>query len=334
MDTIKWQRNNFIKFYAAMKIRIGGNKDSVDKIEQGDEFEYDGTILKYAGYELATPGIRSAIEKGWAGRVQDSNESIAAVVPTRNIAKATTVNRDLSRVQRGSPSVMPADSLDEETILEVSDRGKTERTSNGQSADPRLLTRNNNRKMAIDRSDLDSQDAVQIGRVRTANKSVTDVTKNPRLAAAIESGEGVGMVGRPELYHQQKTLHAEGVTIRTNVSVDRSMVNAEDEGTVVGRVRHTNKASTEGIDIKDTSNIRTASKSKPVIDTNLPPRIRMARRIDPSFPDNWCFSGKLADRLAAVKAHGASPVFLEALYAAEGDQMRKVLEKEFPDQFS
>ena len=126
--------------------------------------------------------------------------------------------------------------------------------------------------------------------------------------------------------------------------VDRSLVPSESQqdGTVVGRVRHTKGASTEGIEVKDTSNIRSvveeASKPRPKTSVaalkKLPPKIRVAKRIDPDFPVSWDFTGKLKERLERVKSRGPTDVFLEALYAAEGDQMRKVLEKEYPKLFA
>ena len=334
---VKWQRGKFHKFYAKMKIRIGGKNDTIDKIEQNDEFEYDGSILKYAGAEISSIQLRGAIEGDWASLSPDDDTSVEAFVPNRNIAKATTVNRDLSRVQRGGVE-MTTDSLDEETVLEVSDRGKMEK-ANG-SAKPKVLTKENNRRgLFVSASDVDTQDGVTIGRVRSAAKIVANVAANPGLASSIENRG----LGKPVL-DKGKVIHTEGVTIRTNVSdIDRSSISigGAEEGTVVGKVRHTKNASSEGIEIKDTSNIRAGSvaseaarprKAEP-IDTKLAPKIRMARRIDPSFPSDWSFTGKLKDRMAAAKAHGATPTFLEALYAAEGDQMRKALEEAYPKQF-
>ena len=337
---IKWQRGKFLKFFAKMMIRVGGKDNTIDKINEGDEFEYDGSILKYAGAEISSSGVRGAIASGWASLSPDDNERVEAFVPNRNIAKATTINRDLSRVQRGGV-LMDTDSLDEETVLEVSDRGKMEKARGG--ASPKVLTKEHNRKGMIMGRDLaDTQEGVVVGRVRSAAKiKVEDVTKEPGLASQIENRG----LGRPILNKSAgKTIHTEGVTIKTSVSdMDRSSVNldGDDEGTVVGKVRHTRQASTEGIEVKDTSNIRAgavaAAAAKPrkpePIDTKLSPKIRMARRIDPTFPVDWSFQGKLKERLAAAKAHGATSTFLEALYAAEGDQMRKALEEAYPKQF-
>ena len=335
---IKWQRGKFHTFYAKMKIRIGGKGDTIDKIEAEDEFEYDGSILKYAGAEIASTSLRGAIEGDWASLTQDDDTKVDTFMPSRNIAKATTINRDLSRVQRGGVE-MTTDSLDEETVLEVSDRGKMEKASGG--ASPKVLTKNNNRRgMSISDSEMDGQEGVTIGRVRSAAKiKVEDITKASGLARQIENRG----LGKPIL-DKGKVVRTEGITIKTSVSdMNRGssvIAGGEEEGVQVGKVRHTRQASTEGIEVKDTSNIRAGSVAseamqprKVAIDTKMSPKIRMARRIDPSFPSDWSFTGKLKDRLAAAEAHGATPVFLEALYAAEGDQMRKALEEAYPKQF-
>ena len=335
---IKWQRGKYSKFYAKMKIRIGGGKDNtVDMIHEGDEFEYDGSVLKYAGAEIMSTQLRGAIERNWATPFENEEACVDAFVPTRDIAKSKTVNRDLSRVQRGGYAVLETDSLDEETVLEVSDRGKMEISRGGQS--PKILTKDHNRRgMSVSASEVDSQDGVTIGRVRSAAKVIVDVSAKPEAAKVIENRG----VGKPVL-DRGKIVRTEGITIKTTVGdIDRSSITmgGEEEGTVVAKVRHSKRVSSEGIEVKDTSNIRgenlvnEASKPRKVeIDTKLSPKIRMARRIDPNFPADWSFTGRLADRLAAAENHGATPTFLEALYAAEGDQMRKSLEKAYPKQF-
>lgn len=334
MEKTVWQRGKYKKFYAKMKIRIGGKDSTINQIERGDDFEYDGSVLRYAGAEIQSTQLRGAIEGGWASTTQDDDSGVEAYQPVRDVAKSKTTNRDLSRVQR-SGTTMGTDSIDEDTVLNVSDRGKMENAKLG--ASPRILTRDNNRKgMMVDRSEIDAQDGIVVARVGTAAKSITDVTKaSPNLADSIENRYREPI---KEVMHRGRIVNTEGVSIKMNVAeVDkRVIIGGEEEGVVVGKVRHTDKASTEGIEIQDTSNIRNEKKSvKPEhIDTKLPPRIRMARRIDPSFPADWSFTGRLADRLKAAKDRGATPVFLEALYAAEGDQMRKALERAYPKQFA
>ena len=327
-----WQRGKYIKFFAKMKIRVGG-ANAID-IQTGDEFEYDGSILKYSGMEVSSPQLRGAIENGWATVDEDSESEqlVEAVRPSRNIAKTQTVNRDLSKVQRISNASIQTSSLDEDEVLKVSDRGAEK--------SPKVLKSSDNRKsrgMNIQSDANDSQEAVSIGRVRTSAKAVfNDVMKGDSLKKMQELENMSGI--KADLY-ESKTVTKEGVTIKSNLGRVSSVAEADDDsGDVVGKVRTSSKSSYEGISVQDTSSIRNVSTPEPSpspLPKNADPRIRIARAIDPHFPADWSFSGKLAERLAAVKEHGgeSSPKFLEALFAAEGDQMRKVLMKEFPNQF-
>lgn len=371
MPVIKWKRNEFRKFYAKIKINIGG-KESL-YIAKGDEFEYDGTVLKYGGTEINTLAVRGVIEKGeWASENPDDESMPRAVVPERNRAKSQSINRDLSRVARVQGQGLETDHEDEQTVLDIADRrvqGSGTKILNvpNDRAAPRILTAHDNHRrtpggMIVDLDAVDTQEGVTVGTVRTpAQLGTVDMTKsssydisNKLETRARDNGYTKVQKGTVGFIPNEEVIQ-EGITIRSNLrKMDRNRpvdVGQEDDGIVVGQVRHTDKRSSiDGITVNDTSKRssqakkvakqttpakKTTVKAKPVvIDTNLNPKIRMARRFDPNFPDDWSFDGKLAERLANVKKHGPTPEFLEALFAAEGDQMRKVLQKEYPEQFS
>lgn len=336
MSSVAWQRGKYIKFFAKMKIRVGG-ATPID-VQKGDEFEYDGSILKYSGMEMSSPQLRGAIENGWATMDSSSAESIAdveAVRPNRSIAKSKSVNKDLNNVQRTGVAPIETSSQDEDEVLKVSDR------STGEKAPPKILQPQDNRKsrsMRVASDDETNQNAVSIGRVKTSARTVFDDVSNPNTSRKIAELENLSHV-KAELY-KNNTVTKEGVSIKTNVGEMSNVVEMDrEEEVVVAQVRKSSSGSSEGISIKDTSSIR----NKPGKTQEAPPspavkiadpRLRVARAIDPSFPLDWAFSGKLAERLERVKSHGANDKFLEALFAAEGDQMRKVLIKEYPNQFN
>lgn len=326
MESIKWQRGNFLKFYALMKIRVGG-ANPMD-IMKGDEFEYDGSILKYSGAEFSQPQMRGAVQSGWASLVLDEEANVDPVKLTRNIAKAQTINRDLNKVQRAAPTPIETSSLDEDEVLRVADR-----TAAGKA--PKIVTAQDNRKsrsMDIRSDTNDDQGAVTIAKIKTSAKATFSDVSKPDTDKTIRELENLSNV-RADL--QTKSVTREGVQITTNVGkVDKTLLIDDDEGTSIGSVRKSSKDHVEGISIKDTSNIRESKVATNLINKSVPPKVRIARSIDPTFPSDWSFEGKLSDRLAAVKAVNPSSEFLEALYAAEGDQMRRVLAKEYPDQFS
>ena len=325
MGTMTWQRGKYIKFYAKMKIRVGGT-NPVD-VQKGDEFEYDGSILKYSGMELSSPQLRGAIENGWATRESTEEELVESFRPSRNIAKSQTINKDLNNVQRISAKKITTSAVDENEILKVSDRGSSS------NSNPKILRNTDNRKanMSIQSSTTDSQDAVSIGRVRTSARTVfNDVDKSDSIKKIhdLENLSGV----RADLF--QKRVEKEGVVITSNLGSVSSITEQDnDQGRVVSSVRKASKISSEGISVKDTSSVRSQKVGETKNEKIADPRIRIAKSIYPSFPINWSFTGKLSERLENVKKHGISPEFLEALYAAEGDQMRKMLVKEFPGQF-
>ena len=353
--SVQWKRGSFQTFYALAKIRVGGATEL--SINEGDEFEYDGSVLKYEGREIPQPSLRGSFRQGWVSDAPPGEEGnrIPPHQATRNVARSQSVNRDLANVQRTGPRSITSDNLDEDTVLNVSDRSSI-RGSNGRGH----LTADNNRRQAsargmrVDVDEVEAQEGVEIGRIRTSTHFKGDITKpqNAGLKDKLENLSGSGYVrdrNAPVLEQGRSTgkvIHKEGVTIRTNVgNVDRTVrAEADEESIEVGRVRHTDRRGGTGdISFRDTSNIRNEravvqTKAAPVkaykVDTKLHPKVRVARAIDPSFPSDWSFEGKLADRLKAVKQHGATPEFLDALYAAEGDQMRKALEKAFPKQFS
>jgi hypothetical protein len=151
-----------------------------------------------------------------------------------------------------------------------------------------------------------------------------------------------------------KVTQREGVTITSNVGDVGQVVDGDpEEATVIGAVRKT-KVSTEGIQVDDTSQSALkatgqfekavgpyqGSEPAPIqveppsaIINDTPVRTRIARYIKPDFPDDWDFSGKMKDRMKRLKTLGTDPLTLEAIYAAEGDNFRRALEKEFPNQF-
>lgn len=332
MDVIKWQRHTYVKFYAKMRIRIGGSHPM--DIHQGDEFEYDGSILKYAGTETAQPHIRGAIAGGWATTSPDDDAHIDAITPNRSVAKSQTVNVDLGKgVQRHASNNIRTSSQDENVVLNIADRKED---PNNIKSQPKKLVRPETEQMArgmkIQKS-AQEQEGVTIGQVRTSTHLKIDVSSDDGSRKADELDNTVR--GRPHLYKQnlQQNVEREGISIKTNVKQLKNSINVDEEaGQVVAQVRNSNKSvSIEGIEIKDTSN---PSKPKKIESTvKLSPKVRIAKSIDPNFPTNWSFEGRLADRLAAAEAHGVTPTFLEALYAAEGDQMRKKLEETYPKQF-
>jgi hypothetical protein len=362
---IHYQRNEFVTLYAKMKVRLGGNGPNGQPhniaFEKGDAIQYDGSVLKYAGMEIPVgPSLRSSIQQGWfTSDENEVNTRVRPVVPDRNVAKSQTKNTDLSRVQRHDGHHLETDHHDEDTVMNVSDRRPDaeadSRHPGGRNirAEPRAITASTKKPwkssgLVVNPGAIEEQEYMPVARLRTpANAGKIDMysSESSHLKQRLDNIAGSGAI---PLRQREETIEREGVSIRTTGKMNRNApievdVGQEGDGEVVAKVRHSSKGSgnAEGIEVRDTSNIRSEKAAKSVkaeskdikIDTKMSPKLRMARRIDPNFPESWNFQGKLSDRLVAAKKHGATPVFLEALYAAEGDQFRKLLEREYPKQF-
>lgn len=374
-NPIKWKRGEFLTFYATMKIRVGGvggtnGNGSVDILE-GDEFEYDGSIVKYAGAEFPQSGLRGAIRQGWA-TMEEGDQTPEAYHADRAIAKSQTINRDLNNVQRTKAAPVELDHLDEETVLQVDDRRAARDKVSGRGH----LGQEHNRRQAstagrlvleVSQSDYDQQDHTPIAFVKSkANIGKIDVLdpKNSNMARQLsmqshEDGFGAyaGQKRRPNI------VEREGVLIKTNVgTMDRGEVymGDESEGEVVAQVRHSNAKNRvqDGVSIKDTSGrpgkkgsrapvkkAAAAAKVSPPANKNASPanktssvaanpKLQVARKIYSDFPEDWNFYGKVDEKMAALKQHGASPDMLDALHASESSSMKKLLEKKFSSHFA
>lgn len=359
---VVWQRGKFQKFYAQMKIRVGGAAVPVD-ILAGDEFEFDGTILKYGGGEYTSPQTRGAINAGWATPNPEGAGPVRSHSHTRSIAKATSVNRDLNRVQRMEDS-MDTDNSDEDTVMNVSDRrpqqtGKKVLNVPNDKAAPRVLRGG----MAVNTDDLEPQEGVNIGRVRTSATLKADIFSTQAAQAAQRLGkiEGSGFIPEgSDRARGHNVLKSEGITVRTSVSggrIDQVQMSDMDEGDVVGRVRKSQNRSVEGITVTDTSNIRderarterapkapvkaaaksatkVAAKASAKADSSTAAKIKTARTVDPNFPEDWNFFAKLEDRIKAIKKNEKNRKFLLALFLVEGAPVRAHLQRTYPKVFS
>lgn len=369
-NPIKWKRGEFLTFYATMKIRVGGvggtnGNGSVDILE-GDEFEYDGSIVKYAGAEFPQSGLRGAIRQGWA-TMEEGDQTPEAYHADRAIAKSQTINRDLNNVQRTRAAPVELDHLDEETVLQVGDRRAARDEVSGRghlSQEHNRRTSSTGRVLEVTQSDYDQQDHTPIARVKSkANIGKVDVLdpRNANMARqlAMQSHEdGFGAYAGQK--RQGNVVEREGVLIKTNVgAMNRNEIylGDESEGDVVGQVRHSNAKNhvQDGVSIEDTSGRpgkkasraptntvakvaapakKNAAPSKKTSSVVANPKLQIARKVYSDFPEDWNFYGKVDEKMAALKQHGASPDMLNALHASESSSMKKLLEKKFSGHFS
>lgn len=255
----RWVRGKFITLYAKMDLRIGkSRKDGIDlKVYKGDEIEFDGTVIRYAGYEITSPSIRTSIQDGWF--TSDPNQIDSHVSPKktmRNMASNNVKTTDLSRVHRmGTTSLEPSE-VDEEVVMDV--RSRRDAMQNG-----RYLTQNDAKKQNVhpaaahvggfklESGDGGDDDGKVVGTVRTPNKlKVDNINEVGNLAHRIEEAQ----IGSPNFVD----THTEGVMIRHTPRVNRNVVQEDDSGVHVATIKNNHGGVREyagGITVTDTSNI-------------------------------------------------------------------------------
>lgn len=341
-ENIRWKRGHYIKFYATMKIRIGTRAGESIEIHEGEEFEYDGSMCKYAGAEFPQPSLRGAIKNGWASMDEDA-QLPDPVQHERKIATSQSVNRDLSRVQRQASRQINTDEFDEDTVLNVSDR---KRVNDPRTGKGHITEKDNRRKneygriLDVQASDFDQQDGREIGRVMSSPKTKVDVLSNPGAARDIEMRSRDQGYGKFHRTAGSNIVEREGMTIETQVGRNPSYAGGEEDGEVVGQVRHSRNQTAEGdITVSDTSSRspkkssvkKTTIKAAKVIDN---PKLRIATKIYSDFPEDWNFFAKTEVKMARIEELGANEDLLDALYASESKSMKTQLEKTYPKHFS
>lgn len=318
---MQWKRGEFQKFYAQIKIRVGG-KDTLD-IQKGDEFEFDGTIVRYAGAEFPQPGVRGAVRERWATLTQQG-QAIDAFRPERSMAKAQSKNETFQNIQREQPSTPHTNSLDEETVLNVTDRSNIQKE--GGHVGPE-----HNRRTAgrISPSVADSQDGQVVSGIRSPVKTSTNIFDPNARAVAENIGFEQGY-GRADGAVGKRKFTTEGVSVESMGHVNSTAVqNDPEEGKIIGKIRQSTPLSEAGISTKDTSGLPGVNHStiqqEGMADAEPTSKLVVARALYPSFPEDWNFFAKPEDKLQRVKELGENQDFIKALYAAEGKKMRKTL---------
>ena len=205
---VVWKRGQFYTFYAKMKMRVGGTTPF--DILEGDEFQYDGMTVKYSGLEVPQQGLRSAHREGWYTLIEnDVGTRVEPIVPSRNVAKSQTINRDLAHVQRTTGRQLEADNSDEDTILNVSDRRPG--ADKNLRAQPRVMTQQDNQRrqprkapsLIINPGTIEAQEYAPVGRIRTSAKLKVDMTKAESSYAKqeLDNLRGSGFIPDLSLIH-------------------------------------------------------------------------------------------------------------------------------------
>jgi hypothetical protein len=106
---MKFKRNQFRWYRATIKVHLGAIGT---EIEEGDEIEFDGLILKMGGDEVQYPQLKGAVKSGWLVPSEDEYAEYRPraagikVRPTDPDAKHPVVKADAKKEEMVHPDVM------------------------------------------------------------------------------------------------------------------------------------------------------------------------------------------------------------------------------------
>jgi hypothetical protein len=310
-NAISFKRGDFKVYYSKTKIRVGTNDKQV-VIEDGQEFEYDGTTLKYDGLEFGASSLRGIFSRGWASPFPDDPQPPIhnSGNVERNIASAKVKTSDFSRVHRMSSDSMTSVRVEDQKVLDI-----------------------NRRTAVIASGERVSSENVQVVKNDPASGRVIARVKVPAKVVVndmhLDSGENRRRIeeagdGKP-IYLDQK---ANGVSITTNTPSRmgaRVIESDQEEGyQIIGQVA--------GRESRLETNVPVPLSFRPQKDEDSL-KIAAGRLISPLFPKGWDFKLKLSDKIETVVAMKPNKALLQAFWLVESDAFRKSLLKSFPNVF-
>lgn len=145
-----------------------------------------------------------------------------------------------------------------------------------------------------------------------------------------------------------QTQQHDGMTVRNSTRSGSLSVGDETDGTIVGRVTHDvhGVVDQEGIRFQTTNLQRSAppvaptrlvasASAPPPVPANLDIRRKIAKAVCSDFPENYDFSLSPKKKIARLQADYEDRAdVLQAVFAAESDDMKALLLQEFPSAFT
>jgi len=316
---INWQKNNYQTFYAYTKISIGSKDSPIMYIESEDEFEFDGTTLRYSGAEMNKPSLRSVIEKrGWAGT--EPNGHVKPFVVNRKVAKSKTVRTN-----------MGATDIEKEDIMVVEEDDIA--ISRVKSGDERIADSISTTVMS--NNDPVSDEGMVVGMISSSNNSVIDMSsghgntiethKQVRMASDT-SGEQKAKGGQRRVIRDGMIVGRISSPTRFTTDMSKSNLTAKAVENTVGTGRVIVEEQPERI-VKPAA--KKPAAKKPVAKTGS--KVEIAKSIYSGFPDKWNLFGKKDWKIEQIKNYGEHPDFIRALYAIESKSMKKYLVSKYPN---
>ncbi len=316
-DNYRFVRGAFETYYAHKKVVVSNSENPLT-LEAGDSFEFDGTVMKFNGFEFDAKSLRGAFKLGWVsdGSLEDSSDDTRVV--QRNVASTKVTTRDLSHVHRSSSDGLSASSEEDRKVLDLERRkaviASGEKVVSGTSlrvakeVDPGGKT---------------------VAKLRTPAKLVATDAHLPQWGTHVKDLESLSEA-KPEYVNKKPPAGATAFVMDERVPKTGARVIGEYSGdgisTEIGKVRQSDDSS-KAVVANKPSNLFKPQKSE------FDLKLAAGKCLSTDFPSDWDFKAKLSDKISRLKSSKPQRVLLQTLWLVESDAFRKVLLKEYPNTF-
>ena len=338
------------------------------QIRKGTEVMYDGSQAEIDGETYSLPGLRGACrpEVGWLVAAEDYDEDAPVVRVSANMQMrhATQGGNPLGTPEKTTVATVASD---ERVVGSTADAAQSTRDRNASYHTQGQKVRAPNGATI----EVEQQDGIPVRQLKTKAKSNPILDGNNAGAlmsqansVTIDPGKGITedeYLARmseedQEKYKAVKSMHrsayvSEDEPTRKPVSkVKKSATTVQDGITVsvstgggietIDLSDSTAKAETHdvyegGIKFSTTNGPKRTGLEPTKPAANLDTRRMIAKAMCSDFPDNYNFAVPAKKRVARLQAdYEDRPDVIRAAFAAETDDVKAILEQEFPQAFS
>lgn len=359
---IKYVTNKFETYVATSTFQLG---TSGVQIAVEMEVEFDGTTVIVNGVRHAYPQLRGAVKMGWLVPSGQDTTPQAPVSANIGLRPAVSTHQNTSTppkkqaavtVESDERIVMTHSQRKEMTQMKRSTRSRTaavaspdegvvvdRRFKTPARSETKLTAESAGAAMAeiqnvkiepgkgISESEylaqLDEEDRVKYLSEKESRRSVYD-------AQLVEKGLSTVV----SAVKTAKSVTADGIT--STIQTGGGIETADLTGLSSGKV-DLSTVSAEGFTFRNTNGPKKSVQSPPVEaeskivkDGTADARRRIAKAICADFPEDYSFEEHWKRRLARIQLnYSDQPKVIQAIFAAESDDFKKVLLEEFPEAF-
>lgn len=257
---------------------------------------------------------------------------MADAAKDRNQTRSYRVGAENRAVMSGTVQVEDQDGV---PVRSLKTKAKNQTTLTGETAGSALREANSSGQIQPGKGITEAEMLARMTAVERAEYMASKEAKKSQYVDVASSRQVVGSVQAPE------TKQTEGFSVTG--SVGRGVETFDGGGTgVAGKAQET-VIESEGMVFK---NVNGPKKGVQMVEEPSPPepkgvngtedaRRKIAKALCPDFPDLYDFSDPIRKKIARIQADfDDRPDIIQAIFAAETDDMKQKLMQEFPDCFA